>query len=95
MSDTTRVDIQVAGISYPINCKPTEVEKLQQVASQINQRLKEIKQAAGNLSQEKLLVLCCLSLCDELTIAKQDEAQLQQSRRLISQMITDAKQALG
>ena len=93
-----KVDIAIAGVSYPIYCSVHEQEELYAAVSYINDYALNLKRDAPSLSQERLLVLCCLNLHEKIHInQRSDEDRLQQDKQseaLLNKVMKDAHSIL-
>ena len=93
-----KVDIAIAGVTYPIYCPVHEQEELLSAVSHINDFALNLRRNAPNLSQENLLVLCCLNLYEKIHSNKRsEEDRLQQSKQsesLLNKIMTDAHSIL-
>ena len=93
-----KVDIAIAGVSYPIYCPVHEQEELYAAVSYINDYALNLKRDAPSLSQESLLVLCCLNLHEKIHVnQRSDENRLQkdkQSEALLNKVMKDAHSIL-
>ena len=93
-----KVDIAIAGITYPIYCPVHEQEELHSAVSYINNYALDLKRDAPSLSQESLLVLCCLNLYEKIhTYQRSDEDRIQgdkQSEALLNKIMKDAQAIL-
>ncbi|WP_299187093.1 cell division protein ZapA [uncultured Psychrobacter sp.] len=93
-----KVDIVIAGVTYQIYCPADEEAELRSAVYYINDFLLNIKKDAPNLSQENLLVLCCLNLYEKIhTHKKSDEETAQASKKaeaLLSKIMKDAQSIL-
>lgn len=93
-----KVDIVIAGITYQIYCPVHEEAELRSAVYYINNFLLDIKKGAPSLSQENLLVLCCLNLYEKIhtqTKASDDAAQAsKQAEMLLSKIMKDAQSVL-
>lgn len=94
MSNVTKVDIQILGRNYHIQCREDEVENLQTAASHVNYQMHDMRKQAPSLEHDKLLVLTSLNLCRELFEAQKNEQDAKQSARLLEKMIIETKQML-
>lgn len=92
------VDIVIAGVTYQIYCPIDEEEELRAAVYYINNFLLDIKKGAPGLSQEHLLVLCCLNLYEKIHANnKTNDANKQQSKQteaLLSKILKDAQSIL-
>ena len=93
-----KVDIAIAGITYPIYCPVHEQEELRSAVSYINDFALSLKRDAPSLSQESLLVLCCLNLYEKIQTHERNEEdrgqQDKQSMALLNKVIQDAHSIL-
>lgn len=95
---TKKVDIAIAGVTYPIYCPVHEQEELLSAVSYINDFALNLRRNSPNLSQENLLVLCCLNLYEKIHSNKRsEEDRLQQSKQsesLLNKIMKDAQSIL-
>ena len=93
-----KVDIAIAGITYPIYCPVHEEEELRAAVFYINDYVLDLRRNSPSLSQESLLVLCCLNLYEKIQTNKRDEEdrlqQNKQSEALLNKVIKDAHSIL-
>ncbi|AOY44714.1 MULTISPECIES: cell division protein ZapA [Psychrobacter] len=93
-----KVDIAIAGVTYPIFCPVHEQEELLSAVSYINNYALDLKRDAPSLSQESILVLCCLNLYEKIHAnQRSDEDRLQkdkQSQALLNKIMKDAHSIL-
>ena len=93
-----KVDVAIAGVTYPIYCPVHEQEELHSAVSYINNYALDLKRDAPSLSQESLLVLCCLNLYEKIhTNQRSEEDRLQQSKQseaLLNKIMKDAHSIL-
>lgn len=93
-----KVDIAIAGITYPIYCPVHEQEELLSAVSYINNYALDLRKDAPSLSQESLLVLCCLNLYEKIHAnQRNDEDRQQQDKKsdvLLNKIMKDAQSLL-
>ena len=93
-----KVDIAIAGVTYPIFCPVHEQVELLSAVSYINNYALDLKRDAPSLSQESILVLCCLNLYEKIHAnQRSDEDRLQkdkQSQALLNKIMKDAHSIL-
>ncbi len=90
------VDIVIAGTVYNIYCPINEEEGLQDAADNINTFVLNLKKDAPNLSQENLLLLCCLNLYEKNNEkTPNDSATSKQTDALLRKIIDDAHSILA
>ena len=93
-----KVDISIAGTTYPINCPIHEEEEVRAAVFYINDYVLNLRKNAPSLSQDSLLLLCCLSLYEKIQTNKRGEEdrsqQEKQSVALLKKVIEDAHSIL-
>ncbi|MEC5209396.1 cell division protein ZapA [Psychrobacter sp. PL15] len=93
-----KVDIAIAGITYQIYCPINEEQELRSAVYYINNFVLDIKREAPNLSQENLLVLCCLNLYEKISAHEKTsdthQNESKQSEALLSKIMQDAQSIL-
>jgi len=93
-----KVDVAIAGVTYPIFCPVHEQEELHAAVSYINDFALKLRKDAPSLSQENLLVLSCLNLYEKIqTHKRNEEDRLQQSKQseaLLNKIMKDAHSIL-
>lgn len=93
-----KVDVAIAGVTYPIYCPVHEQEELHSAVSYINNYALDLKRDAPSLSQESILVLCCLNLYEKIHANQRNEEdrlqQDKQSEALINKIMKDAQSIL-
>ena len=93
-----KVDVAIAGVTYPIYCPVHEQEELHAAVSYINDFALKLRKEAPGLSQENLLVLSCLNLYEKIqTHERNEEDRLQQSKQsdaLLNKIMQDAHSIL-
>ena len=93
-----KVDVAIAGVTYPIFCPVHEQEELRAAVSYINDFALKLRRDAPSLSQENLLVLTCLNLYEKIqTHERNEEDRLQQSKQseaLLNKIMKDAQSIL-
>lgn len=97
-SQVKKVDIVIAGVTYPIYCPIHEQEELLSAVSYINNYALDLRREAPSLSQENLLVLCCLNLYEKIHANQRSEEdrlqQDKQSEALLNKIMKDAQSIL-
>lgn len=97
-SQVKKVDIVIAGVTYPIYCPVHEQEELLSAVSYINNYAMDLRREAPSLSQESLLVLCCLNLYEKIHAHQRSEEdrlqQDKQSEALLNKIMKDAQSIL-
>jgi cell division protein ZapA len=65
-----KADISIRGRSFSIACAPGQENRIQRLAEQLDQRVREIAGAVGDIGDERLLLITALALLDELDSAR-------------------------
>ena len=60
------VSVEVAGRSYPVNCRDGEEDHLRLIAGLLDAKAKDIQRAVGGVNETRQLLLAGLLLADEL-----------------------------
>ncbi|WP_435979119.1 cell division protein ZapA [Psychrobacter sp. DM4] len=93
-----KVEITIASGKYPIYCPVHEEEELRSAVSYINTYALELRAEAPNLSQENLLVLCCLNLYEKINGNNKDNEarrnEHEKTQGLLDKIIKDARSIL-
>jgi cell division protein ZapA len=73
----SKIAIKLYGREYHVACAPQDQERLQYLASYVDEKMKKAAQGAGpSVTETRLFMLTCLTLVDELMEAKQKASQL-------------------
>lgn len=95
---TKKVDIVLAGVTYPIFCPVNEEPELRSAVYELNNFMLDLKKQAPNQSQENILVLCCLNLYEKVNAQKRLVAdqlnENKQTEAMLSKIINDARSIL-
>jgi cell division protein ZapA len=96
--ESKKIDIVIAGVSYPIFCPADEEQELRAAEKFINDFATNIKKDAPKLNQENLLVLSCLNLYEQINAHKKSEAERQQqskhNEQLLNKIMQEAQSVL-
>lgn len=90
--ESKKIDIVIAGVSYPIFCPADEEQELRAAEKFINDFATNIKKDAPKLNQENLLVLSCLNLYEQINAHKKSEAERQQQSKQNEQLLNKIMQ---
>jgi cell division protein ZapA len=66
-----QVSIRINGRSYDIACEDGQEERLHALAGYVDERVKEIAGAVGQIGEQRLLVMTNLLIADELGAAQE------------------------
>ena len=69
-----KADIRIKGRSYSVACAPGQEARLIALSHQLDARIEDIAKAVGNIGDDRLLLIACLALLDELDAAHQAQA---------------------
>ncbi len=61
-----QVSIRINGRSYDIACDDGQEERIHSLANYVDERVKEISGAVGQIGEQRLLVMTSLLIADEL-----------------------------
>ena len=64
-----QVSIRINGRSYDIACDDGQEDRIHALASYVDERVKEISDAVGQIGEQRLLVMTSLLIADELGMA--------------------------
>lgn len=76
--ETTKVDVTIHGHDYTIACGVGEEDKLVELVSYVNKKINEISLTGANATENRLLMLTCLLLADELVETKKEAERIRQ-----------------
>lgn len=71
-----KADITLRGRAFSVACAPGQEARLIALAKQLDSRVTQISKAAGEIGDERLLLLASLSLLDELDAARRGQAAM-------------------
>jgi len=76
-----QVSIRINGRSYDIACDDGQEERIHALANYVDERVKEISGAVGQIGEQRLLVMTSLLIADELSNAQDqlDNGQTQKA----------------
>lgn len=66
-----QVSIRINGRSYDIACDDGQEERIHALAGYVDERVKEISDAVGQIGEQRLLVMTSLLIADELSMARE------------------------
>lgn len=64
-----QVSIRINGRSYDIACDDGQEDRIHALAGYVDERVKEISDAVGQIGEQRLLVMTSLLIADELGMA--------------------------
>lgn len=65
-----KADITIRGKHYSVACAPGQEDRLVDLSTDLDARIRQIAEAVGDIGEEKLLLVAALALLDELDDAK-------------------------
>lgn len=63
---TSKIGITLYGREYTVNCDPGQETRLRQIVDFVEGRMKDVSDLVGNTTENRLLMLTCLHMADEL-----------------------------
>jgi len=66
-----QVSIRINGRSYDIACDDGQEDRIHALAKYVDERVKEISGAVGQIGEQRLLVMTSLLIADELGMAQE------------------------
>ena len=73
----TSVNVTIAGRSFRMACGPGEEAHLEALASQIDERINQLRGAFGEIGDQRLTVMAAITIADELAEARKKIASLE------------------
>ena len=73
----TSVNVTIAGRSFRMACGPGEEAHLESLASQIDERINQLRGAFGEIGDQRLTVMAAITIADELAEARKKIASLE------------------
>jgi cell division protein ZapA len=70
-----QVTIRINGYAYTVGCKDGEEKHLESMATEVNQRMDMIRQAAGSAGETRMLMMVALSMADEIFEMQKETAK--------------------
>lgn len=80
-AEPEQISVRILDREYRVLCTPDEKKGLVEAALQLDQRMRDIRNAGKLSSVEKIAVMCALNLVDELNTAskqQRDRAEIDQ-----------------
>ena len=84
--DHEEIIIEILNEEYKIKCSPDEVDLLRKSASQLNDKMIEIKDGSPNISKEKIAVLAGLNIVSDLLKQENRLEELDEASSEIEQL---------
>jgi cell division protein ZapA len=73
----TSVNVTIAGRSFRMACGPGEEAHLEALATQIDERINQLRGAFGEIGDQRLTVMAAITIADELAEARKKIASLE------------------
>lgn len=73
-----QISVTIAGRVYRMACADGEEEHLEGLASQIDQKIGEMRAAFGEIGDQRLTVMAAITVADELAESRRHVAKLEQ-----------------
>lgn len=94
MNDRKKTTVNILDQDFTLQCPAEEVALLQQAADYLDEKLAHSKDKYANQPIDRILILTALSLCQELFLLKQEQANLtsvpKEQVRALTNKISDA-----
>ena len=88
------VDLHIFGRSLRVNCPPDQQDALNQAATELDQRLQDLKERTRVTNTEQLVFIAALNICHELAQEKNKTrdyaSNMEQRIRMLQQTIEQA-----
>lgn len=68
-----KADISLLGKPYSVACAPGQEARLEGLSRDLDQRATRIREAVGDIGQDRVLLIAALALLDELDAARQGQ----------------------
>ena len=69
-----QVQVMIGGRSYRLACNPGEEAHLQALAAEVEGKISQMRGTAGEIGDQRIVVMTALSFADELYEAKREAA---------------------
>ena len=88
MSDKSiQSTIDILGKPYPVRCLESELESLQQAASFLNQKMREVQESGTAINLERIAIMTALNIAhDFLQLNEQKEGVMSKINHRITQL---------
>ncbi len=73
----TSVNVTIAGRSFRMACGPGEEAHLETLATQIDERINQLRGAFGEIGDQRLTVMAAITIADELAESRKKIAALE------------------
>lgn len=91
----TPVSVNILGKEYLIACPPAEREDLQQAASLLDSRLKQIRDSSKAIGTDRLLIMTALNMANDLAKLKAQSEQRAELGTRVRQVRERVERALA
>jgi len=68
------IKVSILGRQYPLKVEEDEEENMQQIAQFVDERFRLFKKQLTNQNETTILVMSCLSIAEELSLAKKNDS---------------------
>lgn len=75
----SQIEVMINGRDYKVGCEDGQEDHIRQLAQYVNKHIEDLEASVGQVGDNRLLVLACLVIADELseTVARIDELEYQ------------------
>ncbi len=84
----TSVNVTIAGRSFRMACGPGEEAHLESLASQIDERINQLRGAFGEIGDQRLTVMAAITIADELAESRKKIVALEKQLAAAKQDVT-------
>ena len=87
MATSKTVTVSILDKDYQVSCKPEEIQALQNSASYLDTKMREVKDSASVLGLDRIAVMAALNIANEyLAEANKGESLVQNQNRDLEQL---------
>lgn len=90
-----QLDLNIFDRSYKLACEPSQTELLRAAAKHVDSKLREMRGQLPRLESDRLAVMVCLELCQELLNANKALQEQASSQRLLRQMTEELERTVA
>lgn len=91
MSDSKTVSVSILDQEYQVNCDASEVAALQQSASYLDQKMREMKENSNVFGLDRLAVMAALNLTNDLLAQSEKASELDSKQSKIVDELSETE----
>lgn len=73
---STTINIEILGKMYSVKCAETEVKSLQEAATFLNQKMREVQESGKAINLERIAIITALNITHQLLQADHQQTSL-------------------